>query len=403
MVNGRRIRAISGVVTLILVASAALIAPLSATEAPTDPVQSETAQSETAQSEDSYIVVADAGVSAQDIKTRAVALGVSVESLLEGVVEGVAVTLTPQQRADLSTQPGVDYIERDVPVSTNTSSTSSTAIRSDSGCLANSMGNVDDASTGPVSLGFAVNWFGTMYNSILINNNGGISFNDGLGGFRSYTGVNLDTTLRPLVLPLFTDLDTTNSSPVTYGPISVNGNAAYCINWVNVGEYPAGAAAHSFQLVIINKGSGDVDLEFNYGQVSTPRSSTNPTFVVGYADPNQRTNSLVRVRNSDSPAPYVDGGSSALVSNRFPSAEPQAGRYTYVIDPPAPVTPPDPETPPDPGTANCLTSPQTPVTWGLDRIDQTIFLVQKGNLGNNKNPKSLNFIIFKQINPEIIN
>ena len=37
--------------------------------------------------EDPFIVVADRGVSAQEIKARAVALGVSVESLLEGVVE----------------------------------------------------------------------------------------------------------------------------------------------------------------------------------------------------------------------------------------------------------------------------------------------------------------------------
>ncbi|MCF8551781.1 MAG: hypothetical protein K9G05_06875, partial [Candidatus Nanopelagicales bacterium] len=315
---------------------------------------------------DPFIVVAESGTSAQEIKARAVALGVPVETLLEGVIEGLAVDLTPEQRAELSVEPGVDYIERDAPVSVFSS-----AIRTDAGCTTTSMGNIDDASSGSVSLGFSVNWYGTAYDSIIINNNGGMTFDDGLGDFRSYTGMNLDTTLRPLVLPLFTDLDTRNSSPVTYGPITVDGKSAYCINWVNVGEYASSPARHSFQLVLINQGSGNVDLEFNYGQVTTPRSSSNPTFVIGYADPQDRNNSLVRVRNTDSPAPYIDGGSSALVSNRFPENAAQAGRYTYEIRPTVPLpTPPTPPSLPTPGAANCTPSAQTPATWGLDRIDQ---------------------------------
>jgi subtilisin family serine protease len=79
---------------------------------------------------------------------------------------------------------------------------------------------------------------------------------------------------------------------------------------------------------------------------------------------------LVRVRSSDATAPYANGGSNALISNRFPSTDVQAGRYTYTIRPTESVTPPPTPTPPTPGTSNCTPDAQTTVTWGLDRIDQ---------------------------------
>lgn len=324
-----------------------------------------TEQPAQANATDTFIVVADQGTSAEEIKARAVALGVLVESLLQGGVEGVTAQLTPSQRAALSVEPGVDYIEADRVISIE-----ATPIRTDAGCTANTLGNIDDGSTGALPLGFNVNWFGTQYNSIIVNNNGGMTFNDGLGDFTSYFGVNLETTLRPLVLPLLTDIDTRNSSAVTYGAITVNSQLAYCINWVNVGEYPSKVASQSFQLVVINQGSGNIDLEFNYARVSTPTSTSNATFTIGYADPNNRSNSLVRLRSTDVTAPYVDGGVNALISNKFPVASAQGGRYTYAIRPTELVVTPTPPTPPTPGSANCTPTPQTPVTWGIDRIDQ---------------------------------
>ena len=130
-------------------------------------------------------------------------------------------------------------VEVDQPVAI-----SSGAVISDSGCTTYSLPRGDDNGTSAVSLGFDVNWFGSSYNQILINSNGGISFNDGGGSFTNYQGIDLRTTNRPLVLPLFTDLDTRNtlSSQVTYGPISsFGGTNGYCINWVNVGRYDRSA------------------------------------------------------------------------------------------------------------------------------------------------------------------
>lgn len=66
-----------------------------------------------------YLVVAKSGTTAEEVKARAVALGVDVETLLQGSIEGVAAELTAEQRAALSVEPGVDYIERGLLVSTN--------------------------------------------------------------------------------------------------------------------------------------------------------------------------------------------------------------------------------------------------------------------------------------------
>jgi len=147
------------------------------TPEPTPSSEGVPAQTESASSDQTFIVVAERGSSSEELKTRAVALGISVEIMLQGVVEGITAELNPRERAELSTQPGVDYIEEDKIVSIE-----STAIRNDAGCTVNSLGNVDDASSGSLPLGFNVNWFGTQYTGIIVNNNGGITFDDGLGG-----------------------------------------------------------------------------------------------------------------------------------------------------------------------------------------------------------------------------
>ena len=87
------------------------------------------------------------------------------------------------------------------------------AVVENAGCSTFSLGRTDDWGThrNP-ALGFDANWFGTSYDKIQINNNGGISFDNNHGSFSDYRGVVLGTTTRPVILPLFTDVDTRNTS-----------------------------------------------------------------------------------------------------------------------------------------------------------------------------------------------
>lgn len=324
-----------------------------------------------------YIVVVDNGAYLASVKERAYLLGGQVTTEFDGVIDGFAAELTPQQAATLSVTDGVDYLERDQVMSIDG------AVISPSGCTTTSLGAIDDGSTGSVPLGFSVNWFGTSYDSIIVNNNGGITLNDNLGSFRDYAGINLSTTNRPLILPLFTDMDTrATARTVTFGAVADLGSdfgnkPGFCVNWVDVGEYsatPSSTAKFSAQLLIVDQGSGNVDIVFNYDKVLAPTSSTNGKFVIGYADPVNRSNSRIIATSATDPTTLTDTGSSPLKNGSSGSAVP--GRYVYEIRPgSAPTATPSPSASPSPTpTASCPSSvpagTQGCAPWGLDRLDQ---------------------------------
>jgi subtilisin family serine protease len=307
-----------------------------------------------------------------------------VTATYDKAIDGLAVEMTAADAAALRTDDSVVRVDVDQPVSISTG-----AVITDSGCTANRLPRLDDnIDTPAVSLGFDVNWFGTSYNQILINNNGGISFNDGEGPFTAYQGINLSETGRPLVLPLFTDLDTRNTltSQVTYGPISgFGGTNGYCINWVNVGrylnQYDGTGPYYSAQLLILKRGTtGDVDIVFNYDKIDplTDRYGLE----IGYADPNSSGNDRRFAFSGVTPNRYVDGGSSALISSQVIPAGSTIpavnGRYAYEIRPgAAPTATPTPTASATPtATTPTSCSSSTPsgtqgcAPWGLDRIDQ---------------------------------
>jgi hypothetical protein len=305
------------------------------------------------------------------------ALGGTVTDTFDKAINGFAADLTPEDAAALEKLSGVSRVEADQVVSINAG-----AVFSDSGCTTTSMGRLDDGSSPSLPLGFSTNWFGTSYDSIYVNNNGGISFDDGRGGFSDWGTIDLTTTTRPLVLPLFTDIDTRNAatSAVTYGPLSAAGNASfgsasgYCVNWVNVGEYNASGIKFSFQLIILDRGSGNVDLIFNYDTVLAPTSSSNGKFVIGYANPVNQTGTYVKASRSTVPGTLIDGAGSSLTgsTNVTPSVN---GRYLYEIRPGvAPTATPTPSASPSATPTASCGSPvpagtQGCAPWGLDRLD----------------------------------
>jgi hypothetical protein len=129
----------------------------------------------------------------------------------------------------------------------------------------------DDDSTGLVPVGFNVNFFGSTYSDLYVNNNGNVSFD---GPMWEYTPFGLTTDIgTPIIAPFFADVDTraAGSDIVRFGPGTVDGRNAFAVNWVDVGYYNRHAdKLNSFQLVLIdrsNRNSGDFDIEFNYDQV----------------------------------------------------------------------------------------------------------------------------------------
>ena len=128
----------------------------------------------------------------------------------------------------------------------------------------------DDGSTDIVPIGFAINFYGATHTTLYVNNNGNVTF---ANPQPAYTPTALTSLGIEIIAPFWADVDTRNpaSAMVTYGAGTVDGHAAFGVDWVNVGYYAMHAdSLLSCQMVILDRSDiapGDFDLEFNYAQV----------------------------------------------------------------------------------------------------------------------------------------
>ncbi|ARE41249.1 Alpha-tectorin precursor [Rhodovulum sp. P5] len=132
----------------------------------------------------------------------------------------------------------------------------------------NTLAANDDSSTGLVSIGFTANFFGVENTQLYVNNNGNVTFDSALG---TYTPFDLTSTGRQIIAPFFADVDTRSGNLVSYGTGTVDGHAAFGVNWIDVGYFSVRTdKLNSFQLVLIDRsdtGAGNFDIEFNYGDI----------------------------------------------------------------------------------------------------------------------------------------
>lgn len=125
-----------------------------------------------------------------------------------------------------------------------------------------------------VPLGFNVNFYGTIYSTCFVNNNGNITFDESLG---TYTPSPLGLIDSKMIAPFWADVDTRNteSDLVRFSdstsPQTVDGHPAFGVSSRHVGYFDTAAnKLNSFQMVLIERsdtGSGDFDIEFNYNQI----------------------------------------------------------------------------------------------------------------------------------------
>lgn len=233
------------------------------------------------------------------------------------------------------------------------------AVLSNTGFTINTLPPNDDGSTGLVNIGFTVDFFGVDYSQLYVNNNGNVTFNNPLGTYTPFglVGVNV-----PIIAPFFADVDTRFAGqPVTYGTDTVNGHAAFGVNWLDVDYYFSNAShtnSNSFQLVLVDRsdiGTGDFDIQFNYDQIqwdSGQASGGDSNGLGGTSAVSGYSNGLGGTDNVSYQLPgsmingaFLDGGANSLVANSMNSNV--AGQYIFqvrngqVIDPtpvPEPAT-----------------------------------------------------------------
>lgn len=146
----------------------------------------------------------------------------------------------------------------------------------------NTLAANDDGSTGLIDLSSifsgGLNYFGTTYTSLYLNNNGNVTFNNALSTFTP-PALN-GSTANPIIAPFFADVDTRGGA-VTASPggNSTGSNLAhwdldtvnntFTATWDDVGYFSSQTnLINSFQLALIDQGSGDFDIEFRYEELN---------------------------------------------------------------------------------------------------------------------------------------
>jgi hypothetical protein len=209
------------------------------------------------------------------------------------------------------------------------------AIRS--GFNSNSLYGNDDGSTGLVGIGFPINFFGTTYDSLYINNNGNVTF-DGSQG--TYTPYSLQSTNRVIIAPFFADVDTRNGNTLKYGTGMLAARPAFGVTWPGVGCYSYNQSVlNYFQVILIDRsdeGVGDFDIEFNYDQVQWETGSASGGFSncrfgnsvrVGYSN---GVNTSYEMPGSGVNGYFLDSNLiTGLIYNSRNSLQP--GRYVFNV------------------------------------------------------------------------
>ena len=104
----------------------------------------------------------------------------------------------------------------------------------------------DDGSTNSIALPFSFNFYGNLYDSVYINNNGNISFN---APYYTFTANPFPDSTYNMIAPFWGDVDTRDTlSGLVYYKITPT---AMIIKWENVGYYASHSdKVNTFQLVI---------------------------------------------------------------------------------------------------------------------------------------------------------
>lgn len=218
------------------------------------------------------------------------------------------------------------------------------AVVSTADCSQNALGPNDDSSTSPVPLPFGVNFYGTSYEKLWINNNGNVTFDRPLS---TYTPFGIAGTSAQIIAPFFADVDTrgSGSQTVTYGwgNTTFEGHRAFCVNWVNVG-YFAGHTdkLNSFQLLLVHRedssNPGDFDIVFNYDKIQWESGDASggsaglggTSAAAGFSNGTGREGTSFELPGSLVNGAFLDSNpATSLAATRTDS--PVAGRHVYRV------------------------------------------------------------------------
>jgi hypothetical protein len=208
--------------------------------------------------------------------------------------------------------------------------------------------NDDGSSPFAFNVGFTMNFFGTISNSVFVNNNGNVTFNEPLATASPFSLAS-DANGIPIIAPFFADVDTRvlTQQVVTWGLDTLCGRAAFGVDYFNVNYFDATAGGHidkfnTFQLILVDRsdtGPGNFDIEFNYQMI--PWESGDPpkqngtnglggnSAAVGFSNGTGIPGTFFELPGSHIPGSFIDGGTTPLNQIEILSSTP--GRIHFLV------------------------------------------------------------------------
>lgn len=226
------------------------------------------------------------------------------------------------------------------PLGPGTAAEASTqsAVESLDGCTTNVLEPNDDGSSNQVPLPFTVNFFGTNYQSLYVNNNGNVTFDSPKITYTPYT---IDASVPPMIAPFFADVDTRTRGSVSFGATTFNGFPSFCVNWSDVGYYRRNDdKTNTFQLILVSRpdvSDKAFDIVFNYDRIEWETgdwSNGDSGFGgvsagAGFSNGDGQADHFFQIHGSLEPGSFLDTNSSGLTHKSFGSTTP--GRYYFNI------------------------------------------------------------------------
>jgi hypothetical protein len=198
----------------------------------------------------------------------------------------------------------------------------------------------DDGSGPEVSLPFAVDFKGSRYTSLWVNNNGNVTFD---GPLSTFTPRAFDAVTSPIVAAWWADVDTRGepARPVRYGSGSVGGRRAFCVDYDQVGYYNQhDDKLNSFQLFLVDRGDvaeGAFDIVFRYRQLQWETGDASggtdglggEPAGVGFSNGTGTPGTFLEVAGSRRPGSFLDSSPTGLT--RISTNSDQAGLHVFPI------------------------------------------------------------------------
>ncbi len=205
-----------------------------------------------------------------------------------------------------------------------------------------------------IALPFTFTYDGIDYTTARISVNGWLEMGQAYTGL-GYQNDLASTDAKPLLAPLWDDLEDNTTSQISYTTLGVTPNRVFVVQWENI-LWPEGTSkSQNFQVRLYETTNV---IEFVYGTMTAP--GNNPSASIGINDATGGSGHFLSVTPA---AGTADTASSTMADNTIASAVNLTSGKTYTFTPPDPNAPPACAINPGPahGATNVLLSAN--LTW----------------------------------------